>query len=131
KIAQADEFIQAMGDGYGAQLDPEGSNLSGGQKQRLARARALVRRPDIYLFEDGFAALDFNADERVRDGLQQELDKASMLMVPQRLSSVRRGDRIIVLDNGCVDGIGPHEELLDASAIYQEIVASQEKEESA
>ena len=131
KIAQADEFIQAMEDGYEAQLDPEGSNLSGGQKQRLAMARALVRRPDIYLFDDSFSALDFKTDKRVREGLKQEVDKATMLIVAQRVSSVRYADRIIVLDNGRVDGIGTHEELLDASAIYQEIVASQEKEESA
>src|SRR5699024_939510 len=83
KIAQADEFIQAMEDGYEDQLDPEGSNLSGGQKQRLAMARALVRRPDIYLFDDSFSALDFKTDKRVSVGCKQLIDTATMLIVEQ------------------------------------------------
>src|SRR5699024_8152597 len=129
--AQADEFIQAMEDGYEAQLDAEGGNLTGGQAQRLAMARALVRRPDIYWCVDSLSAHEHKTDKRVREGLKQEIDKATFYIVGQRFSSVRHADRIIVLDNGRVDGIGTHEELLDASAIYQEIVASQEKEESA
>lgn len=131
KVAQADEFIQAMEDGYESHLDPGGSNLSGGQKQRLAMARALVRRPDIYLFDDSFSALDYKTDKLVREGLKQEVDQATIVLVAQRVSSVRHANQIIVLDQGHVDGIGTHEELLDSSAIYQEIVASQEKEESA
>ncbi|HLQ96284.1 MAG TPA: ABC transporter ATP-binding protein [Pseudogracilibacillus sp.] len=131
KVAQADEFIQDMEDGYEAYLDPEGSNLSGGQKQRLAMARALVRQPDIYLFDDSFSALDFKTDKLVREGLKQEVEQATIVLVAQRVSSVRHADQIIVLDYGRVDGIGTHEELLQSSAIYQEIVASQEKEESA
>src|SRR5699024_10605695 len=131
KVAQADEFIQDMEDGYEAYLDPEGSNLSGGQKQRLAMARALVRQPDIYLFDDSFSALDFKTDKLAREGLKQEVEQATIVLVAQRVSSVRHADQIIVLDYGRVDGIGTHEELLQSSAIYQEIVASQEKEESA
>lgn len=131
KVAQADEFIQDMEDRYEAYLDPEGSNLSGGQKQRLAMARALVRQPDIYLFDDSFSALDFKTDKLVREGLKQEMEQATIVIVAQRVSSVRHADQIIVLDYGRVDGIGTHEELLQSSAVYQEIVESQEKEESA
>lgn len=94
-------------------------------------ARALVRQPDIYLFDDSFSALDFKTDKLVREGLKQEVEQATIVLVAQRVSSVRHADQIIVLDYGRVDGIGTHEELLQSSAIYQEIVASQEKEESA
>src|SRR5699024_550109 len=117
KIAQADAFIRAMEDAYEAQLDPEGRNVSGGQQHRLAMARALVRRPDIYLFDDSLSARDLKTDKRVREGLKQEIDKPTMLIVAQRVSSVRHADRIIVIVNGRVDGIGTDEELLDESAI--------------
>src|SRR5699024_1225798 len=110
KVAQADEFIQDMEDGYEAYLDPEGSNLSGGQKQRLAMARALVRQPDIYLFDDSFSALDFKTDKLVREWLKLEVEQATIVLVAQRVSSVRHADQIIVLDYGRVDGIGTHEE---------------------
>src|SRR5699024_8443169 len=118
-----------MEDGYEAQLDPEGSNLSGGQKQRLAMARALVRRPDIYLFDDSFSALDFKTDKRVREGLKQEVDKATMLIVAQRVSSVRYADRSTVLEGGRVDGSGTHAGLWGARSSYQETAPSQQNEE--
>lgn len=129
KIAQADDFISNMEDGYDTKLDQGGSNLSGGQKQRLAIARALVRRPDLYLFDDSFSALDFKTDAKLRQALKQEVTDASIVIVAQRVSSVMDADRIIVLDQGHIRGIGTHEELLDSSNIYQEIVKSQHGEE--
>ncbi|MBU5467823.1 ABC transporter ATP-binding protein/permease [Virgibacillus sp. MSJ-26] len=129
KIAQADDFISSMEDGYDTKLDQGGSNLSGGQKQRLAIARALVRRPDLYLFDDSFSALDFKTDAKLRQALKQEVTDASIVIVAQRVSSVMDADRIIVLDQGHIRGIGTHEELLESSNIYQEIVKSQHGEE--
>jgi len=129
KIAQADDFISNMEDGYDTKLDQGGSNLSGGQKQRLAIARALVRQPDLYLFDDSFSALDFKTDAKLRQALKQEVTDASIVIVAQRVSSVMDADRIIVLDQGHIRGIGTHEELLESSNIYQEIVKSQHGEE--
>lgn len=129
KIAQAHDFISNMNDGYETHLDQGGTNLSGGQKQRLAIARALVRRPDIYLFDDSFSALDYKTDANLRLALKDEVKEASIVIVAQRVSSVIDADRIIVLDNGYVEGVGTHEELLHSSETYQEIVKSQYGEE--
>ncbi|WP_217586595.1 ABC transporter ATP-binding protein [Lentibacillus saliphilus] len=129
KIAQADDFISNMEKGYDTELDQGGANLSGGQKQRLAIARALVRQPDIYLFDDSFSALDYKTDAKLRKALKDSITDASIVIVGQRVSSVKDADRIIVLDNGQVDGIGTHDELLKSSAVYQEIVTSQHGEE--
>ena len=129
KIAQADDFISKMEHGYDTKLEQGGANLSGGQKQRLAIARALVRRPDLYLFDDSFSALDYKTDAKLRQALKEEVTDASIVIVAQRVSSVMDADRIIVLDHGKVDGIGTHEELLESSAIYQQIVESQHGEE--
>ena len=128
-IAQADEFIAKMENGYETHLDQGGTNLSGGQKQRMAIARALVRRPDIYLFDDSFSALDFKTDANLRQALKEEVTDASIVIVAQRVSSVMDADRIIVLENGEMKGIGTHEELLKTNEIYQEIVKSQHGEE--
>jgi ATP-binding cassette subfamily B protein len=100
-------------------------NLSGGQKQRLAIARAIVRRPDVYVFDDSFSALDFATDARLRAALARETANATVFVVAQRISTIVNADRIIVLDEGRVVGIGTHAELLQSSGVYLEIVASQ------
>lgn len=125
KIAQAGEFINESTDGYETKVEQGGSNFSGGQKQRLAIARALVRKPDIYLFDDSFSALDYKTDAKLRNALAQEIDQATILIVAQRVNTVKDADRIIVLDNGKMAGTGTHEELLKTNEVYQEIVASQ------
>ncbi|WP_102272661.1 ABC transporter ATP-binding protein [Cytobacillus massiliigabonensis] len=129
RIAQAEEFIQQMKDGYESEIEQGGSNLSGGQKQRLSIARALVRKPDLYIFDDSFSALDFKTDARLRHALKDETEDATVLLVAQRISTVVDADRIIVLDNGCIAGIGTHEELLETNDVYREIAFSQLSEE--
>ncbi|OWA36066.1 multidrug ABC transporter ATP-binding protein [Saccharibacillus sp. O16] len=129
RIAQAAEFIDGLDEGYDAPVSQGGSNLSGGQKQRLSIARALVRRPEIYIFDDSFSALDFKTDARLRSALKQETKDSTVLMVAQRVSTVMDADRIIVLDQGRVAGIGRHSELMRTSDVYREIVSSQLSEE--
>jgi ATP-binding cassette, subfamily B, multidrug efflux pump len=124
-VAQALDFIEAMPEKFASAIAQGGINLSGGQKQRLAIARAVVRRPAIYVFDDSFSALDFATDARVRAALRTETGNATVFIVAQRISTVLNADRIIVLDNGRVAGIGTHSELLKESAVYREIVASQ------
>jgi ATP-binding cassette subfamily B protein len=125
QIAQATDFIERMPDGYDARLEQGGSNVSGGQKQRLSIARALVRRPDLYVFDDSFSALDFKTDAALRKALREETREATVLIVAQRVSTVIDADQIIVLDEGKVAGIGTHDELFVDNAVYQEIVKSQ------
>jgi ATP-binding cassette subfamily B protein len=129
QIAQATDFIERMPDGYDARLEQGGSNVSGGQKQRLSIARALVRRPDLYVFDDSFSALDFKTDAALRKALREETREATVLIVAQRVSTVIDADQIIVLDEGKVAGIGTHDELFVDNAVYQEIVKSQLSEE--
>jgi len=124
-VAQAVEFVDAMPEKFASPISQGGINLSGGQKQRLAIARAIVRRPDIYVFDDSFSALDFATDARLRSALRGETVHATVFIVAQRISTVIGADRIVVLDNGRVAGIGTHAELLEESAIYREIVSSQ------
>lgn len=124
-IAQATEFVEAMPDGIAAMVAQGGTNLSGGQKQRLSIARALARKPEIYVFDDSFSALDFATDARLRAALRGETKGATVLIVAQRVGTVREADRIIVLDEGHVAGIGTHHELLENCKVYQEIVFSQ------
>jgi len=128
-IAQATDFIERMPDGYDARIEQGGSNVSGGQKQRLSIARALVRRPDLYVFDDSFSALDFKTDATLRKALREETREATVLIVAQRVSTVIDADQIIVLDEGKVAGIGTHDELFANNAVYQEIVKSQLSEE--
>lgn len=125
EIAQAAEFIARMPDGLDTQVAQGGTNLSGGQKQRLSIARALVRRPNIYVLDDSFSALDFVTDARLRAALRQQTADATLFIVSQRIGTVMHADRIIVLDNGRVAGIGSHAGLLKTSAVYREIVESQ------
>jgi ATP-binding cassette subfamily B multidrug efflux pump len=124
-VAQAIEFIDAMPGTFSAPVSQGGINLSGGQKQRLAIARAVVRKPDVYVFDDSFSALDFATDAKLRAALKGETVNATVFVVAQRITTVVNADRIIVLDNGRVAGIGTHRELLETSEIYREIVGSQ------
>jgi len=124
-VAQAVEFVDALPQQFAAPISQGGTNLSGGQKQRLAIARAIVRKPDVYVFDDSFSALDFTTDARLRAALRDETAHATVFVVAQRISTVINADRIVVLDNGRVVGIGKHADLLEKNEIYREIVASQ------
>ncbi|GIP36429.1 ABC transporter ATP-binding protein [Paenibacillus sp. J2TS4] len=129
EIAQAAEFISGMKDGFDSVIAQGGANVSGGQKQRLSIARALVRRPQIYAFDDSFSALDFRTDARLRAALKEETTNSTVLLVAQRVSTVMDADRIIVLEEGKIAGIGNHRELMDTCKVYREIVSSQLSEE--
>ncbi|NRQ54462.1 ABC transporter ATP-binding protein [Brevibacillus sp. HD1.4A] len=128
-IAQATDFIENMPDGLNTVLSQGGANLSGGQKQRLSIARALVRQPGVYIFDDSFSALDFKTDAKLRAALKSETQEATVIIVAQRVNTVMDADQIIVLEEGRVAGIGTHRELLATCSIYQEIVTSQLTEE--
>ncbi|HPZ05153.1 MAG TPA: ABC transporter ATP-binding protein, partial [Clostridiales bacterium] len=129
EIAQASEFIEQMDGGYEYEIAQGGTNVSGGQKQRLYIARALVRKPEIYIFDDSFSALDFKTDASLRAALKKEIADSTVFIVTQRVSTVMDADRIIVLDEGRVAGIGTHRELLENCRVYREIVESQLSEE--
>jgi ATP-binding cassette, subfamily B, multidrug efflux pump len=124
-VAQAIEFVDAMPEGFASPISQGGINLSGGQKQRLSIARAIVRKPDVYVFDDSFSALDFLTDAKLRAALESETANATVFIVAQRISTVINADRIVVLDDGRVVGIGAHADLLESNGIYREIVASQ------
>ena len=125
ETAQARAFVEQMPDGLQARIAQGGTNVSGGQRQRLAIARALVRRPEIYLFDDSFSALDYATDAALRTALERETAEATVVIVAQRVSTIRGADRIVVLDEGAVVGSGTHEELMSANEVYREIVLSQ------
>jgi len=124
-IAQATEFISEMQDGFNSVIAQGGTNVSGGQKQRLSIARALVRKPEIYVFDDSFSALDFKTDARLRAALKQETRESTVLIVSQRVSTIMDADQIIVLNEGRIAGIGTHRDLMRSSEVYREIVSSQ------
>jgi ATP-binding cassette subfamily B protein len=130
-IAQAREFVAEMADGLDAPIAQGGTNVSGGQRQRLAIARALVRRPEIYLFDDSFSALDYSTDAALRAALIRETAEATVVIVAQRVSTIRHADHIVVLDDGQVVATGTHDELMNESEIYREIVLSQLTEQEA
>jgi ATP-binding cassette subfamily B protein len=125
EIAQARDFVEEMPDGLAASIAQGGTNVSGGQRQRLAIARALVRQPAIYLFDDSFSALDLGTDARLRAALRPVTRDAAVVIVAQRVSTIVDADQIVVLEDGAVVGIGRHEELLQTSSTYAEIVGSQ------
>ena len=128
-VAQASDFISEMENGYDSVIAQGGNNVSGGQKQRLSIARALVRRPEIYVFDDSFSALDFKTDSRLRAALKDETSNSTVILVAQRVSTVRDADRILVMDEGRIVGSGTHSELLASNEVYREIVSSQLSEE--
>ena len=131
EVAQGRDFVEALPEGLDAPVVQGGTNFSGGQRQRLAIARALVRKPGIYLFDDSFSALDLATDARLRAALAPETRDATVLMVAQRVSTIRDADLILVVEDGVVVGRGTHQELLAGNATYQEIVSSQLSAEEA
>lgn len=129
ETAQAIEFIKDMEGTYDHVISQGGTNVSGGQKQRLSIARALVRKPEIYIFDDSFSALDFKTDARLRAALKRETKDSTVLIIAQRVATVMDADRIIVLDEGLIVGMGNHKELMAECEVYKEIVSSQLSEE--
>ena len=132
RTAQAEEFVQKLPEEYDGYIAQGGSNLSGGQKQRLSIARAICRRPEIFIFDDSFSALDYKTDRILRQTLQQECGDSTRIMVAQRIGTIRDADKIIVLEDGKIAGMGKHEELMKSCPVYQQIALCQlSKEELA
>ena len=130
--AQAGDFVENMSDGYDGYIAQGGANLSGGQKQRLSIARAICRKPEIFIFDDSFSALDYKTDKKLREALKKDCADATKLIVAQRIGTIRDADRIIVLDEGQIAGIGTHDELMQNCEVYRQIAYSQlSKEELA
>jgi ATP-binding cassette subfamily B protein len=129
EIAQGRDFVEAMPEQLEAPVSQGGTNVSGGQRQRLAIARALAHQPDVYVFDDSFSALDFRTDARLRAAIARELGAATVIIVAQRVGTILHADRIVVLENGRVAGIGTHAELMRSCETYREIVLSQVTEE--
>lgn len=125
EIAQVMDFISEKQEGFKAEISQGGANVSGGQKQRLSIARALVKKPEIYIFDDSFSALDFKTDAALRKALKVKTEGATVLIVAQRISTVMTADQILVLDNGRVAGIGTHKELMESCEVYRQIAFSQ------
>jgi ATP-binding cassette subfamily B protein len=130
-VAQARDFVEAMPEQLQAPIAQGGTNVSGGQRQRLAIARALVRKPEVYLFDESFSALDLGTDARLRAALRPVTRDAAVIVVAQRVSTIMDADRIVVLDDGAIVGIGRHEELVETCPTYAEIVQSQLSAEDA
>ncbi|EKM3230621.1 ABC transporter ATP-binding protein [Listeria monocytogenes] len=129
RTAQAENFVSKLANGLGSRVEQGGNNFSGGQKQRLSIARSLIRKPEIYIFDDSFSALDFKTDAKLREALKAETTEAVTLIVAQRITSVVNSDQIIVMNEGKIAGMGTHEELKESNQIYQEIMRSQLSEE--
>lgn len=125
KIAQADTFVASLPDALEAPVAQGGTNFSGGQRQRLAIARAVIRKPRVYIFDDAFSALDVATDARLRQALRKETRESTVIIVAQRVSTIRNADQIVVIDDGRVVGVGDHDHLLNTCTTYQEIVSSQ------
>ena len=127
-VAQAGDFIRTLPDGLNSYVAQGGTNFSGGQKQRLSIARALVKKPELYIFDDSFSALDFKTDAALRKALADETKDAAVLIIAQRVSTIQHAHQIIVLNEGQMAGQGTHNELLKNCQVYQEIYESQTKE---
>ena len=125
RLAQADPFIQDFPDKYDTWIEQGGSNVSGGQKQRLTIARALLRKPKVLILDDSTSAVDTATDAKIRKAFREEIPGTTKIIIAQRISSVQDADRILVLDNGQINGLGTHEELLKTNKIYQEVYNSQ------
>jgi len=124
-VSQATDFVEAMSDQLGGEIDQGGTNVSGGQRQRLAIARAVVKRPRIFVFDDSFSAVDFKTDQRLRAALRDETVNSTVIIVAQRVGTIMHADQIVVLDNGRVVGLGKHKDLMETCETYREIVYSQ------
>ena len=127
RLAHADEFIQTFPDGYDTYIEQGGSNVSGGQKQRLCIARALLKKPKILILDDSTSAVDTHTGACIRQALRDEIPDTTKIIIAQRVTSLMDADKIIVMDEGRVDGVGTHEELLQSNAIYREVYESQQK----
>ena len=127
KLAQADEFISKFPDGYDTYIEQGGSNVSGGQRQRLCIARALLKKPKILILDDSTSAVDTKTDYLIRKAFREDIPEITKLIISQRISSIQDADRIIVMDDGKIDGIGTHEELLKTNQIYKEVYETQVK----
>ena len=129
QIAQSDDFIEAKPEGYKAPISQGGNNVSGGQKQRLSIARAIAKKPEIFIFDDSFSALDFKTDSKLRKALKEKTKDITTIIVAQRISTILNADQIIVLDDGNMAGIGTHKELMKNCEVYRQIAMSQLSEE--
>ncbi len=129
EIAQASDFIEAKSDKYQSAIAQGGTNVSGGQKQRLSIARAIAKDPEIFIFDDSFSALDFKTDSTLRKALKEHTKEATTIIVAQRISTILHADKIIVLDEGHMAGIGTHKELMQNCEVYRQIAMSQLSEE--
>lgn len=125
QLACADEFIRKFPDGYQTYIEQGGSNVSGGQRQRLCIARALLKKPKILILDDSTSAVDTTTDAKIRRAFREEIPGTTKLIIAQRISSIQDADRILVLDNGKINGIGTHEQLLDSNDIYRDVFESQ------
>lgn len=125
KLACADEFIDRMPDGYNTYIEQGGNNVSGGQKQRLCIARALIKKPKVLILDDSTSAVDTATDAKIRKAFAEEIPGTTKIIIAQRVSSIKDCDKIIVMEDGCVNGFGTSDELLENNEIYKEVYESQ------